>query len=375
MQLAVDITFSDHKKAYLSAQFSIRQEKAHIAILFGPSGSGKSTLLHAVAGIATPTAGAITHRDTCWFDAKRKIALSPQARSVGLLFQDYSLFPHLTVFENIAYGLAPHVDAKATVTEWLTRFRLKGKETHFPRELSGGEQQRVALAQTLAPCPPLVLLDEPFSALDRPTRKELLREVRKWLPSNGISAMVVLHNLDDAICLGDELIVIGEGRVLQQGKPEEMAYRPASPFVAEAIGFENLLYGQVVSISEGEILLMVNSLSGSGQAGSDKNPTDPNRATLCAVGSGQIGDPYYIAIRADDILLEKERSGESSARNRLFGKVIEVTPVGLRMAVRIDCGFQLTAKITKKSLEELNLKPETPITAVIKASSIHLIPR
>ncbi len=374
MQLSVDIAFSREKQTFLSAQFSIKRQRPQIVVLFGPSGAGKSRLLHSIAGIAHPTSGSITQGDICWFDSEKQISLPPQYRSIGLLFQDYSLFPHLNVFKNIAYGLPRDVDAQATVKEWLKRFRLEEKGKHFPHLLSGGERQRVALAQALAPKPSLVLLDEPFSALDRPIRKELLREVRKWLPSNGVSAIVVLHDLDDAICLGDELIVLSNGKVLQQGKPEEIASHPASSKVAEILGVENLLSGYVLSVLEGELLLEV------------------GKGKLHVVGAGQIGDPYSLSIRAQDILLEKGVLSEgratpvghvapaglaapSSARNRLSGRVIEVVPVGLTMAVRMDCGFPLTAKITKRSAEDMNLTPGDAITAVIKASSIHLIPR
>ncbi len=357
MRLSVDIQSSDEKGPFLSAHFSITKQKPHVAILFGPSGAGKSTLLHCLAGIATPDAGTIRQDEIDWFDFKKGVCLSPKKRSVGLLFQDYSLFPHLTVFENIAYGLPKEVDTVSEVLEWLKRFRLEGKEQHFPDQLSGGEQQRVALAQTLAPRPSLVLLDEPFSALDRPTRKELLREVRKWLPNNGVSALVVLHHLDDAILLGDELIIMANGHILQQGKPEEIAAHPDSPAVAEMIGAENLMPAQVISVTDGALTLSVGN------------------GVLHAVGTGRIGDPYYLSIREDDIVLEKGEGGETSARNHLSGKITRMTPSGLQVLVTIDCGFLLVAKITKQSAEALRLAPGEPITALIKASSIHLIPR
>jgi molybdopterin-binding protein len=368
VQLSIDITYTQATVVPLSARFSVTRQRSHITVLFGPSGAGKSLLLYAIAGLIRPTAGVIHQGETCWFNAQKQIHLTPQKRKIGILFQDYSLFPHLTVSENIAYGFPSETLSAAEVSDWLTRFQLDGLADRMPHQLSGGERQRVALAQTLAPKPLLVLLDEPFSALDRPLRKTLLREVQKWLPSQGMSAIIVLHDLDDAICMGEELVVLAGGKVLQQGRPEAVIGHPDSAQVAEILDAENLFPANVLSAQEGEIVLDV---GGQGVYG---------------IGEAQVGDPCYILIRAEDIFLEQDAfldeaegygAGTSvcSARNHLRGRIVEAIPSGPQVSIRIDCGFILTAKITKGSADRLDLFPGAVITAVIKASSIHFIPR
>ncbi|MFQ5949067.1 MAG: ABC transporter ATP-binding protein, partial [Nitrospiria bacterium] len=241
MAFTVDLEYFFPNRASLSTGFSLPIDGAGITVLFGPSGSGKSTLLHFLAGIKNPDRGLIRFGDRLWFDAGKKVSLPPQKRSAGLLFQDYPLFPHLTVSRNIAYGLnrLPTSERKDRVKRWIDRLKLRGKEGQYPNALSGGEQQRVALAQTLAPQPRLVLLDEPFSALDRSTRSDIRVEVKRTIHDAGILAIVVTHDLADAMALGDHIIILSEGKILQQGNPLEIFSRPALPSVAEIVGVEN----------------------------------------------------------------------------------------------------------------------------------------
>ncbi|MEK7702381.1 MAG: ABC transporter ATP-binding protein [Nitrospirota bacterium] len=238
IDLAGEINVADEKGIPLSVRFSIVSEKPRVVILFGPSGSGKSSLLHCLAGMIRPKNGSIWLEECCWFDSQKNFFLSPRGRLVSLLFQNYSLFPHLTVFQNIAYGLSSKLLVQEEVKFWLKLFSLEGKEDDYPHRLSGGEKQRAALAQALAPKSRLVFLDEPFSALDRPLQKMLLFEVSEWLRQEGISAIIVLHHLRDAIAMGDELIVMGKGRILQQGTPDAVVRHPVSNEVEEILGIK-----------------------------------------------------------------------------------------------------------------------------------------
>ncbi|MBI3802575.1 MAG: ABC transporter ATP-binding protein [Nitrospirae bacterium] len=358
MDLTVDLHTPLSQGRQLKTAFSIPLDAPRIVVLFGPSGSGKSTLLHCLAGLLAPERGEIRYGDAVWFDGARAISLPPQKRSVGLLFQDYPLFPHLTVRENIIYGLRRRSRAEndETVRRWIDRFQLIGKEDRFPGALSGGEQQRVALARALAPRPRLLLLDEPFSALDLRTRAAVRGEVKRWVEETGAVVLVVTHDLVDAMTLGEDLMIFSEGAILQQGPPLALFSRPASPEVAKIVGVENLLPAQVVDGSAERLVLKL------------------GKGRLVAVGEPPPGGRCFVSIRAEEVVLERGEPAQSSARNRLRGFVQELIPVGAQVRVAIDCGFPLTALVTRQAVEELSLQPGAEITAVIKASSVHLIP-
>lgn len=357
MELSVDLHYPLPKGGGVQVRFSIPLETSRIVVLFGPSGSGKSTLLHCLGGLLQPDRGEIRYAGSVWFDGARGISLPPQRRSVGLLFQDYPLFPHLTVRENIAYGLRrwSRAEREQSVGRWVDRFQLAGKEGRLPSSLSGGEQQRVALARALAPRPRLLLLDEPFSALDLRTRALVRGELKKWIQEERAAALVVTHDMIDAMTLGEDLIVLSEGAVLQRGNPRDIFNRPASPEVAKIVGVENLLPAQVVLASEGRVVLEI------------------GKGRLIAAGEAPPGGRCLVSIRAEEVILERGQPAQSSARNRLPGFVQELIPMGAQIRAVIDCGFSLTALVTRQAAEELALRPGAEITAVIKASSVHLI--
>ncbi len=203
----------------LDAVFSLPEGK--ITVVFGPSGSGKSTILRLLAGLDRPDKGRIVHGKKAWFDSNEGINLSPQKRPTGLLFQDLALFPHLTVKENIAYCLAKD-EAEKRVSELLSMTELSGKEGKYPGELSGGERQRVALLRALARKPELLLLDEPFSALDAPVKKRLYDEVLELHRQTGFTAVIVTHDVAEAYRLAENAVILKEGRVTKEGSPEEV---------------------------------------------------------------------------------------------------------------------------------------------------------
>ena len=211
---------------------------AAVTVLFGRSGMGKSMTLACVAGLTAPDSGRIVVNGSTFYDSETGIALPPQRRRVGYVTQDYLLFPHLTVAQNVAFGLADHPrrEREAIVQEalaWLELERLAGSR---PRELSGGQQQRVALARALVIRPQVLLLDEPFSALDSPTRMRLRQDLLRLQREHGVPVLFVTHDLAEAMLLGEQMAVMADGRILQQDSPHHVRQRPAGPLVAELMG-------------------------------------------------------------------------------------------------------------------------------------------
>ena len=216
-----------------------------LVCLLGPSGCGKTTTLRLIAGFEKPEAGTISLGDQIVSSASHAIA--PQKRDVGFLFQDYALFPHLTVAENIAYGLSGRTkqQVKDRTTEMLRQIRMQDHAYKYPHELSGGEQQRVALARARAPRPSLLLLDEPFSGLDTSLRAKLRRETRDVLKDRGVTAIMVTHDPEEAMLMADRIILMRDGRVVQTGTPEELYTGPIDAFTAEFFCEVNHLDGIV----------------------------------------------------------------------------------------------------------------------------------
>jgi molybdate transport system ATP-binding protein len=223
----------------------------------------------------------------------------------------------------------------------------------YPSEMSGGQQQRVALARALVREPKLLLLDEPFSALDAASRDHIRSEIARVLRSLKIPSIVVTHDWVDALALGDEMVVMNSGRVLQKGSPQEVLTKPQYREVASAVGVETMVTGRVQSRANGVVVLAVGS------------------AELFAADSD--GDEFHVCIRGEDITLEKGRAEQSSARNHLKGVVREVMPSGILMKVVVDVGFSLVALVTRQAVQDLSLSPGAQVFAVFKASAVHLI--
>lgn len=211
-----------------------------VTALVGPSGCGKTTILRALAGLDVPHSGSIRFGSETWFDAATEICLPPQRRGIGYLLQEYALFPHLSVFDNIAFGIRrlAQDDRRQRVTELMRLFQLDGLERRPPRELSGGQQQRVALARTVAPRPRLLLLDEPLSALDAPTRAELRRDLKRLLSELAIPTMIVTHDPEEVLAFADQVVVVSRGTILQQGPVKNVWKAPLSTEVARILGLD-----------------------------------------------------------------------------------------------------------------------------------------
>jgi molybdate transport system ATP-binding protein len=240
-----------------------------VAVLFGPSGAGKTLTLQCLAGLVRPDAGRIALGDRVFFDAATGVDLPPQQRRIGYVFQGYALFPHLSVADNVGFGLRemPRAVRRERVARMLARLGLDGLERRYPRELSGGQRQRVALGRALAIEPALLLLDEPLSALDAPLRRALRDELRGLLSEVGTAAVLVTHDFTEAYRLADRIVVYEEGRVVQSAPRAELLWQPASETVARIVGVRNVLRGTVVKATpdriqlrwRGQILEAVNS--------------------------------------------------------------------------------------------------------------------
>ena len=234
----------------LAADFSC--EPGEVLALVGPSGSGKTTLLRAIAGLYHPNGGRITCGGSTWFDSERAIHLAPQQRRVGFVFQDYALFPHLTVADNVGAAIdrASQAGSRDRVAALLAQVNLSGLEHRRPHTLSGGQQQRVAIARALAREPDVLLLDEPFSAVDQVTRRKLRRELAELRRALHIPVVLVTHDLEEAGMLADRMCILRRGKTLQTGQPFDVMLRPATVEVARLVDLENLFEGVVVAQRE-----------------------------------------------------------------------------------------------------------------------------
>jgi iron(III) transport system ATP-binding protein len=232
-----------------------------VAALLGPSGSGKTTLLRAVAGLETPHAGVIRIGDTVLFDAARGIDLAAEKRGLGLVFQSYALWPHRTVFDNVAYGLklrgVAASDVKARVGKALAQIGLAHLAARYPHQLSGGQQQRVAIARALVYEPPVILLDEPLSNLDAKLREEARAWLRTLIVTLGLSAICVTHDQVEAMAIADRVTLLNAGVIEQEGTPSALYNDPATLFAAEFMGSNNVLKGTLAASQDGRAALLV----------------------------------------------------------------------------------------------------------------------
>jgi molybdate transport system ATP-binding protein len=357
--LIVDIEKKFPSGAVVAAQMVIEMRGGRTVVLFGPSGVGKTTVVRSLAGIERPERGRIRFGGATWFDARERVWIDPQDRSVGHVAQDSALFPHLTVRDNIAYGLSGTTAAgrQSRVEEMIALLELTNLARRYPRELSGGQSRRVAIARALARRPRLLLLDEPFSALDAPARARLRVRLREVIRGIGISALVVTHDRTDAIALGDEIAVFAEGRIRQIGAVADVFRRPGDVVVARTVGVESVIPARVEKVVDGLVEVRV--------GGAIVRAVDANL---------EAGRTDVVAcIRAEDVIVERDAQPGGSARNHLAGRVVAIEAEGPLERVTIDCGFPLTALITRNAKEEMSLEEGASVVAVVKATSVHLI--
>jgi molybdate transport system ATP-binding protein len=358
---------------HLALNFSA--ETGQTTVLLGESGSGKTTVLRLLAGLLHPQRGHISLGDTLYFDSEMHVALPPQERPFGYVFQDYVLFPHLSIFENIAFGLRaqrlPRQLMHQRVGEVLEQVHLSGFEQRRPAQLSGGQQQRVAIARALALQPQLLLLDEPLSALDVQTRREVRQELQHILADVGITTVLVTHHYLEALVFGQQILVLDAGKVIQQGDQHDLLTYPRSSYVAELIGM-NFFRGHIVR-KETNALYAIQLQNGAQaieivaalkeHTPSEKVPTS--------------GEDVYVIVDPRSITLH-QTAPESSARNVFRGAIVQVLRLGtspispnehIRVSILLDEGMpSLTAEITEASAQRMELRAGETVYASFKAT-------
>lgn len=343
-------------------------EAGEVLALFGPSGAGKTTTLRAIAGLLRPWRGHIEIAGIPVYDDATRLWIPAHRRRIGYLAQQYHLFPHLNVAQNVGYGLRkwPKAAAAERVHELVSTLQLDGLEERSPGELSGGQQQRVAIARALAPEPDVLLLDEPFAAMDVELRRVLRRELRSILARSPIPVMLVTHDREEALAMADSVQVIDEGKTIARGGPLEVLGQPGQGRVARLVGVENLFHLAVESRNpqDGTMICAGGSLR-------IEVPLDEPAPTA---GQGRAGgERVAVAIRASDIILAHQEPAGTSARNRLPGVVTSVEPSAPGYEVTLDCGQPLRCRITGASLDEMGIEPGSTLWAVFKASSCFIV--
>lgn len=333
-----------------------------ITILFGPSGAGKSTLLDCIAGLLRPDTGKIAIGEKVLFDSATRVDTPPQERRIAYVFQSLALFPHLTVAQNVAYGLGsiPQRDRRARVTEILEAFRVAKLQNQKPAQLSGGEKQRVALARSLVTAPRLLLLDEPLTGLDAELKSAVVEDLRAWNARKGIPILYVTHSREEVDALGERVVAMDGGRILSQGAPMDVLDAPRRKRLAQAAGFENVLSATVLDLRQADGVMRV-------KLGESACEIEVPLAYADA------GDRVQIAVRAGDILLASEPPRALSARNVLAGQMVSLEQRGTRYIARVDCGVRFVVHVTPGAVRALELAAEKPVWLVLKTHSCHLV--
>ncbi|MCW2576406.1 MAG: Molybdate transport system ATP-binding protein [Modestobacter sp.] len=349
------MTLSAHvvvQRGSLAVDLEVAVADGEVLAVLGPNGAGKSTLLRVLAGLLPPDDGRVVlDGDTVWDDGR--VHVPPHQRSLGMVFQDHLLFPHLSITENVAFGLRTRgvhrAAARASAEAWLTRVGLAGLGGRRPGELSGGQAQRAALARALVVDPRLLLLDEPLSALDARTRLTVRAELHRHLSEFPGSAVLVTHDPIDAMALADRVVVVEDGRVAQAGTPAEVARRPRTDYVARLVGLF-LLPGT----GKGEQVV----LDGGG---------------VVAIAEEAAG-PVFVAIRPESVALYLQHP-DGSPRNVWPLRLVSATPHGSVVRCDLTGEVPLTADVTATSFAEMGLAPGAEVWASVKASEVAVYTR
>ena len=335
---------------------------AGFTILFGASGAGKTTLLDCIAGLEIPESGRITFGETVLFDSEAHVNLPPNRRSVGYLLQTLALFPHMTVQENVQYGLhgLAKPEREERSSEILESFRIGALAQRRPAELSGGERQRAALARALVTRPRVLLLDEPLSALDAVTKSQIVADLRAWNREQQIPILYVTHQREEVFALGERVVALEAGGIRAQGSPHEVLHRPELESVAQLAGFENILDAAFIA-------------------------EHPEQGTMtCRVGESALSlevpltrvdrsRPLRIGIRAGDILLASSSPQGLSARNVFSGTIMSLERRDVMVLAEIDCGVQIEVHLTPAACGDLNLAIGRGVWLVVKTYSCQVM--
>jgi len=369
--IRVENLYKDWREFSLK-NINLEVKKGEYFVLLGPTGAGKTLLLETIAGFHIPESGKI------WIEGKDVTALPPEKRRVGFIYQDYSLFPHLSVKQNIEFGLKLKKSSEGSekrvneIMDWLGISHLAHR---YPQTLSGGEQQKVAIARAISIEPSLLLLDEPLSALDQRTREYLREELKRVNRELGITMVHVTHDHIEAMLLADRVGVMMDGRIVQVGAPDEIFSRPRSIELANFVGVGNIFNGRIIKNDGGvaEIEVEVKDKVKSETEVNDKDNKDNDRGkepfTIFASTSLSHGN-VKVLIRPEEIILSREKR-KDSARNSITTKIDKMEPGGVVIWVKTGCG--LVAVITKQSKDELMLNAGDVINLSFKATSVHLL--
>lgn len=341
---------------------------AEIVVVFGPSGAGKSLALRALAGLIRPDMGRIQLGERILFDQVQNVFVPPQQRRIGYVPQHFALFPHMSIFENIAYGLHdwPQGERRARVHSLLRLMRLESLGNRLPREVSGGQQQRTALARALARKPDLLLMDEPFTALDEALRVHLRAELRRVQHQVQIPVLFITHNLVEAYSLADKLVVMADGSVVQAGLRDEVFREPASSSVARMMGMSNIWRAVVNSVAEEELTLDWHGRS----------------IVVARPETSPLEGPLLLGIRPEDVVIVRRgRALPPEMKENVFqGRIVEDRPQGFDhlLSVRVETedgeGASLQVRIPHPVFVRLELAPGQERTFAVKPSSIHILP-
>ena len=335
-----------------SLDASLRIDAGETVAVLGPNGAGKSTLVEALAGLIALDAGRIRVDGDVWDDPEAGLFIGPEGRRVGVVFQDYLLFPHLTVAENVAFGLKARrwdrTEAKRLTTAWLERLDLTAFAHRYPSDLSGGQRQQVALARALAPSPDLLLLDEPLAAVDATTRIRLRRTLRDHLESFPGPRLLITHDPTDAFLLADRICVLEEGRITQTGTAEDIRLRPRTAYVADLVGV-NFWVGQA---TEGTVVIGRHRLS---------------------IADRAIRGPVVVTLHPRAVSVHL-RQPEGSPRNTWETTVERVESHGDRVRLRVGGPLPLTAEVTPAAIDDLRITSTSRVWVSIKATEIRAEP-
>jgi molybdate/tungstate transport system ATP-binding protein len=344
-----------HLGTFSLKDVSLRIDEGDFYFIIGPSGAGKTVILEAIAGLHVPESGTVRIR------GEDAMATPPERRRISLVYQDYSLFPHMTVFENIAFGLrmqkAGREERERRVLEMMEAFGITDLADRHPLTLSGGEQQRVAIARALIVEPDILLLDEPFSALDPVTKEKCIADLKEIHRSRNLTVVQVTHARGEAMRLATRVGVIIDGRLVEEAGVQEIFNAPRTKEVSRFVGIENILDG-VVQESRDRIATVA-----------------IGDAAILAVSSLITGTPVAACVRAEDVVITTETPVRSSARNTFRGTVTSAIPLGPVVRVAIDCGFPLLATVIRESARELGITPGVEVHASFKATAVHLTER
>jgi len=335
-------------------------------ILFGASGAGKTTLLDCLAGLTTPDSGRIAMGNRTLFDSSASTNVEVARRQVGYVFQSLALFPHMTVEQNVTYGLAhlSHAEGSRRASSLLDAFRISNLASRKPPDISGGESQRVALTRTLVTDPQLLLLDEPLAALDAPTKARIIADLREWNRAHGIPILYVTHSREEVFALGEHVIVLDAGRIVAQGTPHEVLSAPQIETVAQLAGFENIFDAVVEAVSP-QRGTMTCRIKGDGEDISLETP----------LVRGGVGSALRVGIRAGDILLATSPPTGLSARNVIPGRIQSLEQRDVIISAVVKCAVELEVHLTLAARDSLALTPGKEVWLVIKTHSCHLMQR